>query len=316
MTDTFSCCGTGAASKLAIGKTGSTATRMDFNEFVATKIVKVLSDGSTKAIRGTLDHMDTNAAEGMLFVEFRTKMWLTAAKMAVLLPCMGFSTASSVYTVGDTMPECSIILGTAGTKEHTFGGCVCSDFVISGQKGSNPIEIDIGWVGMTWSEQSNGTFFTSQTTPAMTEGYTYPFAQGTNNVSSLSALGQTVYFPNFRLKMDYKLVTEFNNSVVATNICPTDHELTFATSALYSTCDGTEPLLDTPLAGTTDGASITLNFTRTLAGPVTHQTQFVIANAKAIARPPSIRKNDFNRLPLNFRGYAHSTTASLVVTNS
>ena len=315
MADTFSCCGTGALSRLAIGKIGSTATRMDFTEFHSVEIVKTLSDGGAKAIRGTLDHIDTNVAEGMLFVKFRTRMWLTSAKMAILLPCLGFTQLSTVFTVSDTMPECNVILGPAGTKEHTFGGCICSDFVISGAKGSNPIEIDIGWVGMTWAENTNGTFFTSQTSPAMTEGYTYPFAQGANNVSTLSALGQTVYFPNFRLKMDYKLVTEFNNSVTATNVCPTDHDLTFATSALYSTCDSTEPLLDTPLAGTTTGAAITLNFTRTIPGPTTYQTQFVITNAKAIARPPSIKKNDFNRLPLNFRGYAQSSTKSLVITN-
>jgi len=316
MADSFFCCGTGALAKLAMGKHGSTATRMDFNNFHSLQIVKALTDGSKKAIRGTLDHLDTNPTEGLLFVKFRVSMWVTAAKMAVLLPMMGLTAVSSVYTLGDTLPECDVILGPPGTKEHTFSGCIVSDWVVQGQKGSDPIEIDIGFIGATYAGATNGTFFTSQSSPAMTEGYVYPMGTGTNNVCSLNALGQTVHFPQFRLAMNYHLLTEYNNSVTATNICPSDHELTFATSALYSSCDSTEPLFDTPFGGDTSGASLTLNLTRTLPGPTTHQTQFVVANMKAISRPPNIKKTDFNRLPINLQGYATSSTALLVVTNS
>ena len=288
---------------------------MDFNEFHSIKIVKTLSDGSTRAIRGSLDHRDTNVTEGMLFVQFRVRMWLTAAKMSILLPCMGMSNVSTLWTQNDAMPECKISLGPAGTKEHTFDGCVISDWVVSGQKGAEPIEIDIGFIGMTWTTQTALTFFASDTSPAMTEGYTYGFSTASPNVCSLSILGQTVYFPQFRLGMDYKLITEFNNSVTATNICPTDHVLTFATSALYSSCDGNEALLDTPLSGDVSGASLTLDFQRVISGPTTKQTKFVVANAKAVARAPSIKKADFNRLPINLQGYSTSGAALLKVTN-
>lgn len=308
-------CGAGSLSRLAIGLHGGTPTRMDFVEWKPVKMLKALSDGGDKAIRGTLDHIDTNVTEGLTYVEFRTMMWMTSAKMDVLLPCLGFTEVSDVFTLGDSLPYSKIILGPAGTKEHVFDNVVPTDFVVSGQKGSDPIMIDIGWMGTTWAEQSNATFFTSQSSPAMTEGYIYAFPNPTSGgTASLNLLGQTVYYPQFKLAVDYGIIREFNNSVTATNLCPTDHKITFATSALYSSCDGNEALIDTPLAGTTTGASLTLNFQRTV-GVQNHQTQFVIANAKAIARPPVIVKNDFNRLPIQMMGYASGSTAALVVTN-
>jgi len=314
MANSYSCCGTGALSRLAIGLDGGTPTRMDFIDYNGGQVVKALSDGSLRAIRGTLDPIDTNVGEGLTFVRFRTRFYVTAAKMAVLLPCLGFTAVSTVWTLGDTIPFSKVILGPAGTKEQVFDNCIPTDWVVEGQKGSDPITIDIGWVGKTWAEQDNATFFTSQSSPAMTEGYVYPFPDGANGATTLSLLGQTVYFPRFRLAMDYGVVTEFNNSVTATNLCPTKHDLKFATSALYSSCDSTEPLITTPLGGDVTGSSLTLNFSRTV-GTDTFGTQFVIANAKAIARPPSVKKDDFNRLPINMQGYATSGTALLVITN-
>ena len=63
----MNCCGIGALSKLAIGLSAGTPTRMDFVEVHSTKVFKSLSDGSSKTIRGTLDPINQNVAEGMLF---------------------------------------------------------------------------------------------------------------------------------------------------------------------------------------------------------------------------------------------------------
>jgi len=308
------CCGAGAMSRLAIGLSSGTPTRMDFIDFNPTGIVKAIVDGGKKAIRGTLDPIDTDVAEGLQFVKFRTRMWLTAAKMDILLPCMGFTEVSDVFTLGDTLAAVKVIVGPAGAKEQVYDNCVCSDWKVIGQKGSDPILIDIGWIGKTAVEQNNATFFTSQSSPAMTEGYVYPFPDGTNNATTLNLLNQTVTFPQCVLSMDYHIIQEFNNSVTATNLCPSAHDLTFQTSALYSNCDSTEPLYSTPLAGTITGNALTLNFQRTV-GTDNYQTQFVIANAKAIARPPRIVKNDYNRLPIHMQGFASGSTALLVVTN-
>lgn len=311
---TTSCCGVGALSKLAIGLSSGDPTRMDFIRFQP-NITKTLSDGSVHAIRGALDHRQEAAAEGLLHIKFRTSFYLTAAKMDVLLPCLGFSESTDVWTLGDTLTDSTIVVGPSGAPEDTYTGCVPTDFVITGQKGSDPVHIDIGWVGKSWSTASAGTFFTSQSSPAMTEGYVYPFAvSGAGNTSSLNILGQSLAFPMFRLSMNYHILEEFNNSVTATNLCPSDHDLKFATSALYSTCDSNTGLWTTPMAGTTTGASLTLDFQRTISALI-YQTKFVVANAKLIARAPEIKKTDYNRLPINAVGYATSGAALLVITN-
>ena len=312
------CCGVGALSKLAIGLASGTPTRMDFVNFSA-QIVRTLSDGSTRAIRGTLDHINTDVATGLLHIKFRTTMLMTSAKMDVLLPCLGFTTSPTPWTIGDSLPLTTVVVGPSGSSyEDTYVNCVPTDFVITGQKGDSPVMIDIGWVAQSWTQATAGTFFVSQTSPAMTEGYIYPFAaQGTGNASTLNLLGQSLAFPMFRLKMDYKVVVEFNNSTTATNLCPTDHELTFSTSALYTNCDGNQALWNAasgPASGDTTGASLTLNLQRTVSSTA-YQTQFVVANAKLLARAPNIVKNDFIRLPVNVVGYATSGTPLLVVTN-
>lgn len=321
MTQSFG--GVGALCKLAIGSSAS-QTRMDFLQFTP-QIVKTLADGSTRAIRGTLDHQSTSVAEGLLHIRFRTSMWMTAPKLDVLLPQLGFTAVGNVYTLGDAIPDTTVILGPPGTKEHTFKGCVPTDFVIHGQHGSDPIYIDIGWIGRTWEEDDNGTFFVSQTDPPMQEGYVYPFAAGQapNNASTLNILGQALAFPQFRLSLDYKTLVEFNNSITATNVMPSDHVLNFATSCLYNPADAdsgtgsTEPLFDIPMSGDVDGASLTLNFRRAapFTTPANYQTQIVVANAKLIARPPRIVKSDFTRLPINAQGYAVGSTPLLVITN-
>lgn len=313
------CCGSGALSKLALGLSTGTPTRMDFLEF-RPQIVKTLADGSVKAIRGTLDHQSTSVAEGLLHVRFRISMWLTSAKFNVLAPMLGFVNTSGTGTVTwqleDVLPDVTVVVGPTGAPEDTYAGCVCTDFVISGQKGANPIMIDMGFVGKTWATAANGTFFVSQSSPAMLEGYTYPFGQGANNVSTLNVLGQALSMPQFKLSVDNKVIQEFNNSVTATNLCPTDHEIKFGTSALYSTCDGNTALWTVPMAGTITGAAITLTMERTVSGTNDHATVFTIGNAKSVAQSYRITKNDFNRLPLQFEGYAVGSTPALVVTNT
>ena len=309
------CCGAGSGSKLAIGLSAGTPTRMDFIDVHSTKVFKTLSDGSSKTIRGTLDPVDVNVAEGMLFVQFRTKLWLTAAKMAVLLPCLGFTnTSGNDWTLGDSLPASKIIVGPSGSPEVTYDGAVPTDVTWEGRKGSDPIMMDIGWIAKTRATANAGTFFVSQTSPAMTEGYVYPYPDGAYNVTRLEVEGADRLFPLFRLRLDYGVISEFNQSVTATNLCPTKHDLTFGASALYSTCDSSTDLLSVPMSGDVTGASLTIDLER-LVGVTTYETIFNVANMKLLAQDPNIVKNDFIRLPINGKGYATDSTAMLIITN-
>lgn len=320
--------GVGALTKLAIGPTGETISRMAFLSFTP-QFVKTLADGSTKAIRGTLDHQATSVAEGLVHIRFRTTMYLTSTIMDILWPLLGVPLTSYTGTLVDSLPDSTVILAPPGTKETTFLGCIPTDWTIHGQHGGDPIIIDIGWQGRTFTQAANGTFFTSQSSPALIEGYTFPFADGAaaGNASTLSlpigTISANLAFPQFRLSMNYNVVAEFNNSITATNLMPSDHDLKFATSILYNPADATsstgstEPLFDVPASGDVTGAALTLNFQRAapFASPGNYQTTLTVANMKLLARLPQIVKNDFTRLPINAVGYASGGTALLTVVN-
>ena len=289
---------------------------MDFIQVHGTRIIKTLSDGSSQTIRGQLDRIDTNVAEGMLHVNFRVQMWMSAAKMDILLPCMGFAESpTDTFILGDSLPSCKVIIGPGGAPEVTYDGAYVTDWVVVGRKGSNPIMIDIGFVGKTRVEAAAGTFFVSKSSPALVEGYTYAYPDGTYTVTSYTVLGAARYFPMFQLSENNGVITEFNQSVNATHNCPTDHDLTFGTSVLYSTCDSSTDLVTTPMAGDTSGGPLVIDLERTV-GVTTYRTQFSVANAKLLARDGDIRKADFNRVPIMARGFATSSTPMLTVLNT
>jgi len=311
------CCGSGALSRLAIGLASApNPTRLDFTHVYGTSVVKHISDGSSQTIRGTLDRVDSNVGEGMLIVRFRVQMWMTALKNEILLPVMGFTNVSTLWTLGDSLPETTAIVGPAAAPETTYGGCVITDWVASGRKGDDPILWDIGFIGKTRTPNPIGTFFVSQTDPAMTEGYTYPYPSGSYSHTQYTYMGATRHFPLFQLRHNYHVIDEYLNSVNATNLCPTDHDLTFGTNALYSTCDSTTDLLSEPMSGDTTGSQLIVDLQRTVGSDV-YQTQFDVANVKLIARDFDISKNAFNRLPIFGRGYAPAdgSRAMLQITN-
>lgn len=307
--------------------TGTTPVRMDFLTFEP-NIIKTLADGSVKAIRGSLDHQQATVAEGMLSVKFRTKFWLTAAKMDVILLSLGFSQSTNTFTVSDSIPQTTFVVGPAGGNEFTFPGCIPSDWNVSGQKGQDPILLDVGWIGTSMAQASAGTFFVSQTSPAMTEGYPYAWATAGSGMANTVTLGspfsETLLMPQIKLSVNNHLITESNNNIFVTNICPADREITVQGSVLYQSCSpSTLSLLTTPL-GTWNGSSGTAAdvsgcsfdwVLQRLAASNNNSTEFAIANVKLIARAPSIRKNEFNRLPIFMKGFATDAAASLIITN-
>ena len=297
------CCNVGATSRLSIG-----GTRMDFIDFMPERFMKTLSDGSKQSIRGTLDHNSLSVGEGMLFVEFRISMYMTALKLDTLLPILGLTeTPTDTFTLGDVLTPTTIILGPKASPEQVYGNAICGRWVISGQKGMEPVKLTMWFRAKTVTEQVVNTTFTNQTTPPLVEGYPYSFTNG-----SMNLYGAARFFNQFQLGMDYGLIDEFNNSVTATNICPTDHALTIGTSVLYSSCDNNTDLWTLPLSGSVVGSTFTLNFDRTDVGKSTH---FSVGNVKLLARPPQVVKPDFLRLPIHGQGYALGTAPLLIATN-
>lgn len=303
------CCGTGALSKLSIGPSGGTLSRMDFIEFIPTRLIKVLSDGSKNVIRGTLDHGSIHPSEGMAWVEFRTTMYMTAAKNDVLFPLMGMAESpTDTFTLADALTAGKVVVTPNGGKDHTFDNAFVSKWMVHGQKGTDPIRIDIDWCALSWAEAALGTY----THGTIVEGHPYAFAgQG-----SMTLEGATRYFNQVRLGLDYHLITEHNNSIYPTNICPSDHDLSFGTGVLYSTCDSSTDLYTVPMTTATaaTGSQLTLAWSRAV-GAATYSTNFVVGNVKLTPRYPGIKKNAFNRLPIFGKGYAVGSAALLISVN-
>lgn len=302
------CANVGALSKLAIG-----GTRIDFIDFDPVRVVRTLSDGSEKAIRGTLDHGSTAVASGIVYVDFRIGLYVTKQKMDLLLPIMGMpESPSDTFKLGSTLPETTVILGPAGSPEVTFAGAKVGRWVMRGTRGSDPVRLDLWFRAKTRAENPAGTFFISNTNPAMTEGPLYSFTAGTMNLK-----GATRYFHQFAIGMDYRLAVEFNNSVTATSICPTDHGISVGTGLLYSTCDGNTDVVTDPFAdGDIEGDSFELEFTR-LYNAQTYTTGVSIGNVKLIPSQPGVQnKFDFLRAAINGRGYAVGTSPAMIFNNS
>jgi hypothetical protein len=322
MANTYYAGGVGARAKMAIGVSGGSFTTMDFVEFTP-GIVKNYSDGSVRSMRGSLDHNSICVTEGLLHVRFRTRFWMTAAKLVALLPCLGFSNGGSgdTWTIQDAIPQSTMIFTPDGSPDNTFTGIMPSDFVIAGQKGGDPVFVDIGWVGSGWTQQTNGTYNYG----SLVDGYPYAFGITANTgYAATLTLGSpyslTLAMPQVRIQMNYKLAIEYNNSTTSTNILPTDHELTVSTSVLYDTSSGFTSLVTKPLGVPSsvvpDTVGCTFNWNlQNQAGGSSNQTQIAIANVKPMARFPRIVKNDFNRLPVNFLAFATNSTASMIITN-
>ena len=301
-----SCCGTGSLSKLSIGASGGTLSRMDFIEFNPTKIIKTLSDGSQNTIRGTLDHNSTAASEGPAWVEFRTTMYLTAAKLDVLLPLLGLAESpTDTFTLADALSPSKIVLSPNGGKDHTFDNVYPDRWTIHGQAGTDPIRIDIDWCAMSWAEATLGTYTHGTTV----EGFPYSF----HGQGSMTLEGVTRYFNQVRIGLDYGLIKERNNSLYLSNVCPSDHSLSFGTGVLYSTCDSNTDLYTVPMATATaaTGSQLTVGWSR-VVGAATYGTSIVVGNVKLLPRFPGIKKSAFNRLPVFGTGYAVTGGAGLL----
>lgn len=300
------CCVVGALAKLAVN-----SQRLEFIEFDPVRIVRMLSDGSVEAIRGTLDRLADDVVKGLLYVDFRTSFYMTAQNMALLLPIMGFSATGNTYKIGDTLASTTVILGLNSCPEFVYGNAFISKWVIRGVRGGDPPRIDVWWRAYTRSEQPSGTFFVSQSSPALLTEYPYPFAGGT----AMTFGGQSYQFYQVAFGLDYHLVSEFNNSDTATNICPTDHDITIGHGMLYAPCDNTTTLLTTPFSGDVTGGAYTLSFTTTVS-MTTYSTSFSLPNVKLIAQQPGVtNKHDFTRMPFNGRGYAQGTHLSMTCVN-
>lgn len=294
------CCAVGSNAKLSIN-----GTRVNFTSFDGSRVAKSLTDGSVRAIRGEFDHTNTDVVDGLLFANYRVTMHLTSAKAALLLPLMGFTvsgvTPPVTHTITDTLTEFDTVLTTDGGLDFTFDDGKVGRWMITGQKGTEPIRLELEIACKNMTTAAVGTF----THGAMTSGSPYAF-----HAATLLTGADTQLFDRFALAVDHGLIVEHNNSQTATQICGSDREITLGTSFPFSTCSDTTDFVTGPLAGLVDTTG-TLTLTNS-----TLSTKFELASLIQTMTVPSVhKKKELTRLPLHWRGYKTSSTASIRVTN-
>lgn len=259
--------------------------------------VRELVDNGDLAIRGVLDHSKERVTLGRLHIGFTVTMNPSPAELDVLLPYMGFSESpTDTFTDTDTISSFTAVIDRV-TKVHTYTGCKIGRVVFSGQRGSQPIAVQIQILGTGFSE---GTDFGSPT--ALDTDIVYAFHEGT-----LTARSASTAFDRFQWVRDCHLEVQWNNSATPTAVCPTNRTNIVSVSTPYTSDES--GLFTTPLSASA-GAALTLAWTR--AG---QSTSVAFANAKEIARPPSIMGKGLIRLPVTWQCFKSGSSAAVVVTH-
>lgn len=290
----------GALANLAVD-----GVHVPFERFEGAEFRREQSDGGERAIRGTLDHIDTQVVAGRVLPYFKMSFQYTKAIMDVLLPLMGFTdSGGGVWVLGDVLPPFPVALQTGG-REYSFGDSFVGKFEFYGQKGTTPPGITLHCASKSYAAANTGASF-----GALAESPIYNFSEAIMNIQ-----GSARKFDRFRLAMNYRLLVEHNNSVFPTHICPSDHQLSVGTSTILSTCDSSTDLLNTPMSGDMTGSELDLTFSRTV-GAFVYTGEWYIPNVKSVPSLPNINKADYVRLPQLYRGYATASNPSLTITNT
>lgn len=260
--------------------------------------VRELVDNGQLAIRGILDHNKARVTLGRLKVGFEITMNPSPAELDVILPLMGFSESpTDTFTIGDSYTTFTSIIDRV-TKVHTYSNCKIGRAVFHGQRGSQPVALTMQILATTMSEGSAGSFSAT----AIDTDIAYAFHEG---VLTLGGTGMA--FDRHQLVIDPHLQVQWNNSSTATEICPTDREITLSVNTPYTSSEST--LFTTPLSS---AAGIAGSIAWTRSG---QSTSIALANLKSIARPPSIPGKTEIRLPLTYRAYKSGSTACCIITH-
>lgn len=284
-------CAQGFAAKLSIN-----GARMEFLR-IRELTVRELVDNGNAAIRGVLDHSKEVVTLGRLHIGVEVTMNPSPAELDVLLPLMGFAESpTDTFTDTDTYTTFETVVDKV-TKVHHYTTCKMGRAVFSGQRGTQPIQLTVQILGTAFTED---TSFGSPT--ALDTDIKYAFHEGV-----LTARSSARAFDRFQWVRDPHLEVQWNNSALPTEICPTDRTNVVSVSTPYTSSES--DLFTTPLSASA-GAALTLAWTRS-----GQSTSVAFANAKEIARPPSIAGKRQIRLPISWNCFKSGASACCVVTH-
>jgi len=166
-----------------------------------------LVDPNPQLMCGTLDDIIENQTAGIEHHGWRVLLQPHPGELDVIIPLTMTEGVTDSFTPDDTPTAFTTLVRLKSSTANAISttGCVIDKMIIRGQKGLNPISMQLDILGLTSTE-------TATFSPAtITANAPYPFTAGT--LTSLAGTARA--FDSFVLVYDNHIRKRFNNSVTA-----------------------------------------------------------------------------------------------------
>lgn len=258
-------------------------------------------DPNPQLMCGIYDHLLERVTPGQQIHGFRLLCAPHPGELDVLIPLIGLTESpADTFTPADSLTSFTSLLKLKTTTNVTItlSDCVVNRAIFRGQKGRNPVTLELDIFGKTYSE---GATFNPST---ITVQAPYAFTLG-----SLSLRSTATAFSSFVWIYDNHVARRFNNSVTADVLQNTDRTVHFGVNTPY-TDDEDDILATFTSSGREAGIAGTITFTN-------GAKNLVFAHTKALweATPPTLGpKPDEVRMFQFYKAYANGSNPSVTIT--
>ncbi len=265
-------------------------------------VVQELMDGQTQAITGNLQPYDERWDAGILRINHRVILEPTPQELDVLLLLMGFAESpTDTFTLGQSLTSFTLLVDMV-TKVYTYTDTVIGRWRLQGRRGSTPIRLILDMMGKARPTEGNAGSFSA--TARKTDA-PIPFTRGTLTLDSTAR-----EYNQFDLVCDFNVASQYNNSQVPTDLCPTNMQMALATSVPFDSTNLN--LTKTPIiSNTVSSITGTLAFARS---PMS--SSWALAALRPEQRMPDILGKTEIRAPLFYRVNRTSSNEAIIVTHT
>lgn len=288
----------GWARKVGISASGAATAQL---EFESCNISKIGQHIDPQGVRGSVDHISENVADGPYAVSGTLDLGAHGAKpdmLTLLLPwIMGGTFSTGVLTIGDVLTDRDMDLDWGSIGVPRAAACRVDSATFSSQAGGN-LTLSLQIEGKTWTLNSANSFPAISGTLSNLQPYVHH--QGTFTINSIACP-----LNSWSMTISNNLVKDrFNASQTRTELPMSDRLVTVEIEAPFTSDLVT--LYDLTVAGVAASFTFT-NGSRSII--------FALANLKCPAQPAQIQRNIELGLRLPFKAYRTSSTALLIATN-
>lgn len=288
----------GWARKVGISASGAATYQL---EFETCDISKRGTHIDPQGIRGSVDHISENVAEGPYAVGGTLNLGAHGGKPDVLtqlLPwIMGNTFSGTVLAIGDTLTDRDMDLDWGSIGVPRAAACRIDSATFSSQSGGN-LMLSLQIEGKTWTLNAASSFPGIGSTLSNLQPYVHH--QGTFTINSIACP-----LNSWSMTIANNLVKDrFNASTTRTELPMSDRVVTIDIDAPFTS--DIVSLYDLTVSG------VAANFTFTNGS---RSIIFALANIKCPAQPVQIQRNIELGLRNPFKAYRTSATALLTATN-